>query len=559
MRSDSGARRDRPSSFNARDAWALAFFLGALWILRLSWLWHSAASAGYWEESYRWTVAHELLTRPAQPLLEYQADHYQGGSLVMSLLSVPFLALFGESMKTFKLSALLVSSGTLTMIFLLGRRFFGRSVAWLASAAYLAGPPLVAFWGLSVMGSHGESILFSLGQIYLFLGILAGRKQELRAWAALGLVSGLGVWFCYTSALSVAACGLAWLILRGPPRRREFLTTLAGGLLGLAPWFAYNVRHSFQGFVRILQLLGFGNPIDPWAAQGVLSKAAALFTHDLPVGLMNPMDNGYSRAANAVVALAFILPLAVALLAAVLREGRFLMQAGGPFRAAGAENDERRRELVFVVYAFVFLLAFLSSRFAVDPAQGIVAYRFFTPPAVLLAFPAAISAVRAYRRRGGRRLAAVAGCLLALTASALATTALALRFVEDRQFLDVKRGYFTMGALLYQKFESDLARALEAADRLPEAASRDLVWRGIGRGVEYRLEKEETFDRARRELAALPPLARVQILEGAQWEAGVRTADLSRRADPGRYRDLLARISRIYEFARRERARLPAE
>ena len=155
-------RRPAPAHLDARDGWNLALLGAAFVASRLAWFAWNPESAVYWEESYRWLAAHEILTGPVQPLLDYQADHYQGGSLVMILLIVPFFLLFGESFLTFKLSALVVSTATLGALYVLGRAWFARPVGVLAALGYLAGPPLVAYWGVVPFGSHGESVFFSV-------------------------------------------------------------------------------------------------------------------------------------------------------------------------------------------------------------------------------------------------------------------------------------------------------------------------------------------------------------------------------------------------------------
>jgi len=166
LTSEQRAAADR----SARDLAWLVGLVGLFLLSRLAWIAWRPETASYWEEAYRWVAASELLGTPVQPFLDYQADHYQGGSLVMILLTLPAFALAGESLFSFKLSALGISTATLGMLWLLNRRFFGRPVALLACAAYVAGPAVVAYWGLVVMGSHGESVLLSLVQIHLFLG-----------------------------------------------------------------------------------------------------------------------------------------------------------------------------------------------------------------------------------------------------------------------------------------------------------------------------------------------------------------------------------------------------
>jgi hypothetical protein len=49
-------------SWDRRDVSVLALIIGVFLTSRLVWLYVNPASSGYWEESYRWVVAIELLT-----------------------------------------------------------------------------------------------------------------------------------------------------------------------------------------------------------------------------------------------------------------------------------------------------------------------------------------------------------------------------------------------------------------------------------------------------------------------------------------------------------------
>src|SRR6185295_11521763 len=64
----------------------------------------------YWEETYRLLAAEALFRGWNVPLLDLQADPYAGGSLVMSLLTVPVVALVGPSIVGLKGVALVWSA-----------------------------------------------------------------------------------------------------------------------------------------------------------------------------------------------------------------------------------------------------------------------------------------------------------------------------------------------------------------------------------------------------------------------------------------------------------------
>jgi 4-amino-4-deoxy-L-arabinose transferase-like glycosyltransferase len=551
-----------PFPLDAGDRWIISLLLGIFGVSRLAWLYWNPSSVPFFEESYRWMVAHELLTNPVQPLLEYQADHYQGGSLVMSLLTLPFFKLFGESMVSLKLSALTVSLGILSTLYILGRRFFGRDVGTLAATAYLVGPPLVAYHGLVVMGSHSESILFSLLQMLLFLGILEGSWRRPWGWTAFGLVSGLGLWFCYTTGLSLAACALCWIVLEKLPRPKELLWATAGGLAGLSPWFVYNFQYDFKGIERLLQMFGYGNPVDPWPPQRAFEKFIGLLSHDLPVGLLTPMEGTLSYSVLVPVAVAFGIPIMCALICSMIRVAAVFrqrsLQDASPDRRA--ELAARRSELAFIFYGVVFLTVFLGSRYTVEPMQWPTTYRFFTPPAVLLMIPAAITTARAVRRGRLIRCFAVAGCCVSLLAATVATIALAVRPPSWEHGLSLEGGYVLMGMLLHHKYESDLHRSLAIVSRIPDPAIRERLWLGIGWRMEYRFEKEGTIQHLREQLESIPLSIRQHIILGMIWIADTRLHQISswvrEHASGDRYTLVVKRLKLLLEFARIEGYRI---
>jgi len=556
--------RTQHEPWRRRDTWFLGLLAMAFLASRLIWLATNPASAGYWEESYRWLVAHDLLGSPELPFLEYQADHYQGGSLVMALLVVPCFLLFGESILSFKIPALLLSLGTLATLYVIGRSFFDRGTARLAAISFLAGPPLVAYMGLVVMGSHGESVLLSLLQVFVLLCLLEERWPGPWGWALLGVVSGLGLWFCYTTAFSLAACGVAWLLFRGLPRPRDLLAAIGGGLVGMAPWFVYNLRYEFRGLDRLREVFGYGNPIDPWPTEGALRKVGSLLTHDLPQAAIEPFAGTLPRPLAIPLMTAFAVPLCALLALAAARMIRLAWRARrhGGDEAARAEWHGCRAEGVFLGYLLVFLAVFAASEFALEPMRRPHGYRLLMPPLVFAALPAAATLRRAIAARGVARGLALTGCAAWLVASAAGTVALMGRRPDPNQTLSADRGYPVLGLLLHRKYEYDLPRAFSVAGLIHDPAARAQAWRGIGWGMEYRFEKDGTLDDFRAQIGATPEGARGQLLIGSHYFARVNINQLGEWiALPGaagaRYRRTLERLRLLDRFLIDERTRYP--
>ncbi|MGI9592799.1 MAG: hypothetical protein ACR2P8_15630 [Myxococcota bacterium] len=542
-----------------RASRGLLLLVLAFWVTRVAWIVAAPETGFYWEEMYRWVVAHELIEGAVQPLTDYQADHYQGGSLVVALLAVPIFALAGESVALFKLTALLLSTATLVLLVIVARRGFGPRAGWLAGLGYLAGPPLLAFWGVVPLGSHVEAVVFTLVQLALLWALLEPQGRSPRNWLLFGLAAGLGFWWSPSSAAGVAACGVMWLLLAGWPRARELLATLLGVGLGLVPWLAYNAPRGFVGLSRVFDLLGGGDAINLWPEQSLPEKLGRLLVHDLPVGLVVPFAGAAS-------------PLLTGLLAAAIAAGLYATVGAclwAAFRAlrgrfsAGRVEPELARLLFFPIYGALFLAGFLASDFVVEPQYGAVSYRFFLPPVVLLLLAGSAVAARGLRAGGPQRSAAAGLSGAFLLASATGTWLLAVREPEEPPLMTVESGYLLRGLLLHRKFEGEFATALEHTQRIAKPPLRSAALTGLGWGLLYRFEKSGEPEQVRRLLRRVPVEERARILSGIQTTLAIRVSQLDEAFARGEARDIdrhvYLQLEKLKLVADAESARVPAD
>ena len=559
----------QPKASFSRDDWLL---MGGLLLLlfatRIVWILSNPDATQYWEEDYRWISAREILAGLHQPVFDYQADNYQGGSLVLIGLITGLFALFGESLLSLKLAPLAFAGATLAAIYTLARLWFGRRTALIAAGAYLVGPPLLVHSALIPMGSHGESALFSLVQFICFLGILSRRWHTPLGWAALGFVSGLGLWFCYTSGLSLAACGVTWLILEGIPKLRLLLAATGGAIVGLIPWFAYNLQNDFTGFLRLFEIFGAGDPIDAWVAQGPFEKFFDLIFRDLPIGMLDPfrdLSNIGHPWLTVTLEVAFYTSVAAALAAGLYRVvGGLRTSARSP--ATDPEAEQRRSEIVFYVYALIFLVAYLSSSFTIEPEKGAHAYRLLLPLAILMWVPVAISLSRGLDAPGFGKTAAKLGLVLTLVSCTVSSVALAMRDPEERHIGSdltehVYRGYLVRGVLLHRKYEQDLSVAYSQARRTPGLKERFRIFQGIGWGIEYRFEGSGQIVQFLSHVGDLDFGEHVAVLSGLIWTTGNRVSKLEEAVARGtattRDGDQLTRLTKLKKMLQKQWRRLP--
>src|SRR5437899_11607726 len=107
------------------------------------------------EELYRGTVAQELLTGLKMPFIEYRADNYSGGSLVIGALAAGFFLLFGPTVFALKLAPLLVFTLALAFWYWTIQRAAGERVARYFAFLFCFSPPQqFTAYSVTTMGYH---------------------------------------------------------------------------------------------------------------------------------------------------------------------------------------------------------------------------------------------------------------------------------------------------------------------------------------------------------------------------------------------------------------------
>ena len=201
------------------------------------------------EELARGVLAHDIISgNKLLPLYTYQIDHYSGGSLVVGVLAAPFFWILGPSVFALKLVALLFFTVTLMIWYLIGLRYFNRTVAVLFSLLFIFAPPPFIRLSVLTMGFHTESVFFTAITILILYKILFSGTKNDRLYLVLGLFCGLGLWFAYIFGITLVCVLICWfshdqkfLLKKG------FLLFCVGFLIGFTPWIVYNFLNHFQG------------------------------------------------------------------------------------------------------------------------------------------------------------------------------------------------------------------------------------------------------------------------------------------------------------------------
>jgi hypothetical protein len=215
----------------------------------------------FWtEDVYRGALANEIISgKLNRPIFDYQVDNYSGGSLVVGFLAVPFFLFLGPSIFALKLVGVSFFTASLIVWFLFCLGFFNFKTAIFFSLLFIFSPVFFTEMSVTTMGFHSESILFTAVTIFIFYKIFFEKAEKVRLFFALGLTSGLGVWFTYIFSLTLFSLIFTWFCFdKKFFFKKGFWIFSLGFILGFIPWISYNFTHRFQGlFIQSTELHKF--------------------------------------------------------------------------------------------------------------------------------------------------------------------------------------------------------------------------------------------------------------------------------------------------------------
>jgi 4-amino-4-deoxy-L-arabinose transferase-like glycosyltransferase len=183
-------------------------------------------------------------------------------------------AVFGVSRDAMALAPLLAAAGFLVAAWALFRSLLGPAAALGGLALLAFGSPALVFWTYQPNG-WGLTLLFLTVTLLAAERIVRGGAAP--AWFfVFGLASGLGVWNCLISLAGILPA-VVWVIVGRPSalRRPAAALSLAGFLLGAAPWLGFNLRYGWPSLTQTRHV----RSIDRHQA---LDNARHLATYSLP-------------------------------------------------------------------------------------------------------------------------------------------------------------------------------------------------------------------------------------------------------------------------------------
>jgi len=176
--------------------------------------------------------------RELQSLWSYQVVEFHGGTLLSTVLFVPWSWLFGAGYLSLKAMAAAYALATMLLWMALLARWKGPRAAWIFGVLFAAAPPVLLKQQLTLWSTHAESsALQALALVCLAAWLLSHRPA---AAFATGLALGAALSFNTINAVfaALAAPVMAWQLAVSARRRIEAPLLLAGGVLGLIPLLA---------------------------------------------------------------------------------------------------------------------------------------------------------------------------------------------------------------------------------------------------------------------------------------------------------------------------------
>ncbi|MDF1837360.1 MAG: hypothetical protein P1V35_05795 [Planctomycetota bacterium] len=307
------------------------------------------------EEEARVNVAMDLVQGPVVPLIDYQYANYCGGSLVVSLMLAPMVAVLGPNIWTLRLLALGFHLVGLICIFMVLDRWASRRAAIFGGVLWALAAPGFVINTMVVWGTHVESNIVALCTLWLFMHIHSTENKVPLKRGLLGLLQGLNVYIGYQAVLHL--CMLAFFDLHPKrfPKPKALAAQVAGFAIGFSPWLWYNLRNNWAG----LEIYG-KDVSENVVSVSIWQKWKSLFTEYLPDAQWFP--KAFEGAGPTLNWVYFIFLLAAAIF--------------GTYGYAKSDRKAPHPGQVAGIFLLGFILAFGVTGFAIYPHEDAFGYRY---------------------------------------------------------------------------------------------------------------------------------------------------------------------------------------
>lgn len=244
-------------------------------------------------ELYSGSMAQAWLAGMPTELAQLPVIPHNRGSVVLGILLVPLFAVLGPTLAAIKVLAIAISAATAGLLVGIVDRHLGRVAAWSTGLFVALLPPTYQMVDVLALGSHAESVLFTLLACSLVLGSPGalvslgalgspGASPAPRSAGALfgaGCALGFAVFFSLQSLIAIPALAVAWFAR--DPRfflRRNFLLYL----LGAGLWIPLARLFLLPEHAAVIDSQSATDRLLPNGVGAALSKLGDTLAGDLP-------------------------------------------------------------------------------------------------------------------------------------------------------------------------------------------------------------------------------------------------------------------------------------
>jgi hypothetical protein len=384
------------------------------------------------------------------------APHYvRGYGLISNLVLGPLFVIFGPSLFSVRLAAVVYSFLTLLALTGFVAQTFGRRPAMFAALLFILAPPSLTRLSMIWYGDHYESVLFVFLCANAFVAVVGRGEERLSRYILFGLVCGVAAFFNFQTwpFLLLMLVGWFWLDRRFFMRRTfavfaltffvGYAPALYSGLIRDHSWLTAKGGNVFSDFI----------PSDPWIP---IEHSNAFLLAELPASIGAPWPwANYAYFGLFVASLVY--------LAWDFRSTRRRKRLANIEGAPSAVSPQRIGAALVLAYPLYFWLLYSVGPYRLEPVSqgglnGATAMRY-----TVTIYPFMIVSIAVFLEAAWRRRLGWPGRALALAALVLVGV-MQVSLIEPAKIgrIPPYRGYVSKDLYTYaegdRSFESSLER-----------------------------------------------------------------------------------------------------
>ncbi|MBI2667493.1 glycosyltransferase family 39 protein [Candidatus Woesearchaeota archaeon] len=337
---------------------------------------------------YIGTVANEIRDGLKQPYIDYQHQAYYGNTLITPFIAAFLFLIFGKTTFSLLLVGIILSLGMLIAIYLLVEKFFDNKAAFYASILFILSPSSYTVRSFLVGHGHIHITLFIIISLFFFLDFFYSDKKISLILA--GSFSGFGIFFSNIFLFILPPCLLLWFTKDQLFfLKKEFFIFIFFLILGLTPFFYYNIQNDFIGINQIKY--GFNsNYLSLDKVQEITNKFTNLLLYDIP-NSFNFREIIFQRE---ILNYSYYIIFLFLIIYLLYKNYRYLINI--PFNYDIIPSNNIKQLFILFVVIFFFLI-YIVSNFSFDGAIYSGQYRYLMPLFPFIFICMAISLLEIYK------------------------------------------------------------------------------------------------------------------------------------------------------------------